>query len=123
MAEKTEGTDEDATQIPFRDNENLIEETHLQDEHYEVTDKDITETCDIATKFKNFKYLWKKKLLRLGAAIVPDCNEKTPPQNIISGNSSKSVVNMLKDRFSFLQKDTIIDYLSNELIASKRSKS
>ena len=55
MAEKTEGTDEDATQIPFRDNENLIEETHLQDEHYEVTDKDITETCDIATKFKLFK--------------------------------------------------------------------
>ena len=55
MAEKTEGTDEDATQIPFRDNENLIEEAHLQDEHYEVTDKDITETCDIATKFKLFK--------------------------------------------------------------------
>ena len=62
-------------------------------------------------------------MLRLEAAIVADCNEKTPPENNISGNSSISVVNILKDRFSFLQNDTIIDYLSNELIASKRGKS
>ena len=67
-------------------------------------------------------------LLILEAVIVADCNEKPPPRNNISGNSSMSVVNILKDRISFLEnelskKDTIIDYLSNELLASKRSKS
>ena len=55
MAEQTQDTDEDATQTPSQDNENLIEETQLQDERYEVTDKDITETCDTAKKFKLFE--------------------------------------------------------------------
>ena len=67
MTEQTQGTDEDATQAPLQDNENLNEETQLQDERYEVTDKDITETCYIATKFKflkNFKYLWEKKVVK-----------------------------------------------------------
>ena len=35
-------------------NENLIKETQLQ-ECYEVTDKDVIETCDIANKFKLFE--------------------------------------------------------------------
>ena len=55
----------------------------------EVTDKDITETCDIATKFKLFKEFQvsvEKKLLELEAAIVSGCNEQFPPQNNISGN-------------------------------------
>ena len=39
----------------LQDNGNLIEETQLQDERYEITDKDITETCDIATKFILFE--------------------------------------------------------------------
>ena len=34
--------------------ENPIEETQLQNERHEVTDNDITETCDSATKFKLF---------------------------------------------------------------------
>ena len=55
LAEQTQDTDEDATQTPSQDNENVIEETQLQDEGYEVTDKDITETCDVATKFKLFE--------------------------------------------------------------------
>ena len=131
MAEQTQSTDEDATQIPFQDNENPIEETELQKERYEVTDKDITETCNIATKFKlfeEFQVSVEKKLLRLEATIVVECNEETPQQNNISGNSSISVVSILKDRISFPEnelskKDTLIDYLSNELIASKRNKS
>ena len=69
-----------------------------------------------------------KKLLKLEATIVSGCNGETPPQNNISGNSSISVTNILKDRISFPEnklskKDTIIDYLSNKLITSKRSKS
>ena len=69
-----------------------------------------------------------KKLLRLEATIVVECNEETPQQNNISGNSSISVVSILKDRVSFPEnelskKDTLIDYLSNKLIASKRNKS
>ena len=63
LAEQMQGTDEDATQTPSQDNENIFEKSQFQDEQYEVTDKDITETSDIATKFKlikNFKYLWKK---------------------------------------------------------------
>ena len=131
MAEQTQSTDEDATQIPFQDNENPIEETELQKERYEVTDKDITETCNIATKFKlfeEFQVSVEKKLLRLEATIVVECNEETPQQNNISGNSSISVVSILKDRISFPEnelskKDTLIDYLSNKLIASKRNKS
>ena len=69
--------------------ENLIEETQLQDEWYEGTDKDITETCDIATKFKLFKEFQvsvEKKLLELEAAIVSGCNEQFAPENNISGN-------------------------------------
>ena len=34
FAEQIYGTDEDNTQSPSQDNENLIEETHLQDERY-----------------------------------------------------------------------------------------
>ena len=34
LAEQIYGTDEDTTQSPSQDNENLIEETHLQDERY-----------------------------------------------------------------------------------------
>ena len=63
LAEQMQGTDEDATQTPSQDNENIFEKSQFQDEQYEVTYKDITETSDIATKFKlikNFKYLWKK---------------------------------------------------------------
>ena len=55
LAKRTQGTDEDATQTSSQDNNNLIGETQLQDERYEITDKDITETCDIATKFKLFE--------------------------------------------------------------------
>ena len=67
-------------------------------------------------------------MLRLEAAIVAGCNEETPPQNNISGNSSISVVNILKDKIPSLENelsknDTRTDYLSNELIASKRSES
>ena len=40
LAEQKQGTDEDAIQKPSQDNENLVEETQLQDERYEVTDKD-----------------------------------------------------------------------------------
>ena len=115
MAEQTQDTDEDATKTPSQDNENIIEEMQLQDERYEVTDKDITETCNIATKFKLFEELQvsvKKKLAK-------GCYS-------ISGNSSIPVINILKDRISFLEnelstKGVIIDYLSNELIKSKRS--
>ena len=53
LAEQTQDTDEDATQTPSHNNENLIEETQLQD----VTDKDTTETCDITTNFKLFEEL------------------------------------------------------------------
>ena len=63
------------------------------------------------------------------AAIVPGCNGQTSPQNNISGNSITliSVINILKNRISFLEnelskKDTIINYLSNQLITSERSK-
>ena len=45
-----------------------MEETQLQDERHEVTDKDITENCDIVTKFKlleEFQLSVKKKLLEL----------------------------------------------------------
>ena len=79
---------------------------------------------------QNFKYMWKKKFLELEAAIVSGRNEQTPPQNNISGNylTSILVINILKNRISFLEselskKDTIINYLSNELITSERSKS
>ena len=61
----------------------------LQDGRYEVTDKDITETCDIPTKFKlfeEFQVCVEKKLLKLEAAIAASCNEETPPQNNTSGN-------------------------------------
>lgn len=74
--------------------------------------------------------MWKKKFLELEAAIVSGRNEQTPPQNNISGNylTSILVINILKNRISFLEselskKDTIINYLSNELITSERSKS
>ena len=53
LVEQTQDTDEDATQTPSHNNENLIEETQLQD----VTDKDTTETCDITTNFKLFEEL------------------------------------------------------------------
>ena len=69
-----------------------------------------------------------KKLLEPETTIVSACIGKTPPQNNITGNSSISVINILKDRISFLEnelskKDTIINYLSNELITLNRSKS
>ena len=50
LLEQTQETDKDATQAHSQDNENLIKKKQLQDKRYEVTDKDITETCDIATK-------------------------------------------------------------------------
>ena len=37
LAEQTQDADEDATQTPSQDNENLIEDTQLKDERYEVT--------------------------------------------------------------------------------------
>ena len=89
LAEQTQDTDEDATQTPSQDNENLIEETQLQDKRYEVTGKNITETCDIATKFKlseEFQVSVEKELLELEAAIMSDCNGQTSQQNNISGN-------------------------------------
>ena len=54
---------------------------------------------------KNFKHLQKKKLLKLEAAIVAGCNEKTPSRNNISGNSAISVIDIyiLKDGISFLK--------------------
>ena len=66
-------------------------------------------------------------MLKLEAIIVGGSNEATQPQDNDGGNSSRSIINMLKGRISFLEdkfykKDTIIDYLSNELISSKRSK-
>ena len=69
-----------------------------------------------------------KKLLEPETTIVSACIGETPPQNNISGNSAISVINILKDRISFLEnelskKDTIINYLSNELITLNRSKS
>ena len=51
-AEQMQGTDEDATQTPSRDNENIFEKTRFQNEQYETTDKEITENSGIATKFK-----------------------------------------------------------------------
>ena len=51
-AEQMQGTDEDATQTPSRDNENIIEKTQFQNEQYETTDKEITEISGIASKFK-----------------------------------------------------------------------
>ena len=54
LSEQMQSTDEDATQIPSPDNESFIEEAQLQDERYEITDKDINQTCDIAPKFKLF---------------------------------------------------------------------
>ena len=67
-------------------------------------------------------------MLELEAAIVSGCNGETPPQNNISGNSSISIINILKDRISIQEnelsrKDTITDYLPNKSITSKRSKS
>ena len=38
LAEQTQDTDENVTQTPYQDNENLTEEKQLQDERYEVTD-------------------------------------------------------------------------------------
>ena len=69
-----------------------------------------------------------KKLLEPETTIVSACIGETPPQNNITGNSSISVINILKDRISFLEnelskKDTIINYLSNELITLNRSNS
>ena len=69
-----------------------------------------------------------KKLLEPETTIVSACIGETPPQNNITRNSSISVINILKDRISFLEnelskKDTIINYLSNELITLNRSKS
>ena len=55
LAKQTQDTDEDATKTTSQDNNNLIDETQLQDERYGITDKDITETCDITTKIKLFK--------------------------------------------------------------------
>ena len=58
LAEQMQGTDEDATQTPSQDNENIIEKAQFQNEQYEITDKEITENSGIATKFKlmkNFK--------------------------------------------------------------------
>ena len=115
LAEQTQDTDEDATKTPSQDNENIIEEMQLQDERYEVTDKDITETCEIATKFKLFEELQ----VSVENKLARGCYS-------ISGNSSIPVINILKDRISFLEnelstKGVIIDYLSNELIKSKRS--
>ena len=78
---------------------NFIDNTQFQDEQHEVTDKDITETCDIAAKFKLFKEFQvcvEKKLSELEAAIVPGYNGQTPPQNNISGNFLTSIsVNFL----------------------------
>ena len=51
-AEQMQGTDEDATQTPSRDNENIIEKTQFQNEQYETTDKEISENSGIASKFK-----------------------------------------------------------------------
>ena len=48
LVEQTHNFDKDATQTPSEDNENLTDETQLQGERYEVIDKDITKTCDIA---------------------------------------------------------------------------
>ena len=39
LAAQTQDTDEDATQTPSQENENLIQETQLQDERYEGTEK------------------------------------------------------------------------------------
>lgn len=39
LAARTQDTDEDATQTPSQENENLIQETQLQDERYEGTEK------------------------------------------------------------------------------------
>ena len=68
-------------------------------------------------------------MLELEAALVSVCNAQTPPQNNISANSltSVSVIIILKDRISFLEKglskkDTI-DYISTESITLKISKS
>ena len=99
LAAQTQGTDEDATQTPSQENENLIQETQLQDERYEGTEKDIIETCDIATKFKlfdKFQVSVEKKVVELEATIVSGCNEQTPRQNNITRNSSVSVTNTLK---------------------------
>ena len=133
LAEQTEDTDKAATQTPSKDNEHLIEETQLQDKRYEVTEKGITETCDIDAKFKlfgEFQVYVEKKLLKLEATIVSGCNGQTPAQNNISGNSltSVSVINMLINRIFFLEielskKDVIINHLSSELVTSERSKS
>ena len=129
-------------------NENLIEQTQLQDEQYEVADKDNWNpviSLRNSNYLKNFNYLW-KKLIKTRVCYSIRCNGQTPSQNSISGNSSISVINILNDRISFLEnelfkKDTIIDYLlndsqkkwkksfrflwvwSNELITSIRSKS
>lgn len=68
-------------------------------------------------------------MLELEAALVSVCNAQTPPQNNISANSltSVSVIIILKPRISFLVKELskkdVIDYISNELITSKISKS
>ena len=69
-----------------QDNENLSEETQLQDERYEVTDKDITETCHTAMKFKlfeKFQVSVENFFLQLQAARVAGCYEEPPPQNIL----------------------------------------
>ena len=118
LAEHTQDTDEDATQTPSQEKENYIEDT--QHERYQVIHKDISETCDIATKFKlfqEFQVSLEKKLLELEAAKVSGCYGQTPPQNNTSGNSltSLSIMNILKDSISFLgnelcKKNTIIDF-------------
>ena len=78
------------TQSPSQDNKNLIEETELQNERYEVTDQDITETCDIATEFKlfeEFQISVEKILLELEAAIILGCTGQT---QLIISKCSKS---------------------------------
>ena len=79
--------------------------------------------------FEEFQVSVEKKLLELETFVI-GCNGQTLLQNNVSGNSLApiSVIDLLKDSISFLEnelskKDTIVDYLSNELIPSKRSKS
>ena len=60
----------------------------FQDKRYEVTEKEITETYDVVTKFKfseEYQVSVERELLEPEPTIVSGFNGQTLPQNNISG--------------------------------------
>ena len=101
LVEQTQGTDEDATQIPSQDMKIILKKLSFR-----MNNMKLMATIELkpvislrnSNYLKNFKYLWKLwKLLEVEAGIVSGCNEQTPLQSNTNGNAltSISVINML----------------------------